>query len=171
MSIEMTIKRTRQKLLGLTERLSFLAPFLLRLTLGLTFIETGWGKLHSLGDVTELFASLHIPMPALNARVASATEFFGGLLLLVGLGSRLVSLPLAFTMFVAIITAKREEVTGLISLAGTVEFTYLAMFLTIAIIGPGALSLDALIGRWFSAEKTVLPRPMLRPGATSSVDG
>src|SRR5689334_1367351 len=111
MAIETTILRVRARLLALTEKLWFLAPALIRLTLGLVFIESGLGKFNSLANVTEYFASLHIPMPGFNARLTACTEVFGGALFLVGLGTRLVSLPLAFTMVIALITAKREEIT------------------------------------------------------------
>jgi putative oxidoreductase len=173
MPIETTIKRTREKLLALTEKLWFLAPALIRLTLGVVFIQSGWGKLHTLDKITEYFESLNIPMPGLNARVAAGTEFFGGILLLVGLGTRLVSLPMAFVMVVALLTAKREEITSLPSLLGVgVEWDYLVMFLVIVIIGPGVLSLDALIVRRFGRTGTpVLPKPLLRPGAPSAIDG
>jgi uncharacterized membrane protein YphA (DoxX/SURF4 family) len=62
-SIESIMKTLRGRLLTATERLAFLAPFLIRLTVGLVFIRTGWGKLQNLGDITEYFASLHIPCP------------------------------------------------------------------------------------------------------------
>jgi hypothetical protein len=52
-------------------------------------------------------------------------EFFGGILVLVGLGTRLVSLPLAFTMVIAILTAKRADITGLTALVGLEEWSYL----------------------------------------------
>ncbi|MEI9893509.1 MAG: DoxX family protein [Chthoniobacter sp.] len=61
------------------------SPFLLlvRLYWGWSFFQTGKGKLSDLSKPTEYFASLHIPLPALNAVLAGATECFGGLLLLV----------------------------------------------------------------------------------------
>src|SRR3954470_24164576 len=102
---------TLGKLRRLADQLSFLGPALARLTVGVVFIQTGWGKLHSLGDVTEFFASLHIPAPAFQARLAAGTEFFGGLLVLLGLATRLAALPLGFTMIVAIATAKRADLT------------------------------------------------------------
>ena len=45
------------------------SPLLLALRLywGWHFCQTGWGKLHTHGDVTEYFISLHIPLPGLNA--------------------------------------------------------------------------------------------------------
>jgi putative oxidoreductase len=143
----MQIHALRERLLRLTDTLSFLAPALLRLTLGLVFIRTGWGKLQDLGQVTEMFTGLGIPLPALNARVASLTEFVGGILLLIGLGARLVALPMAFTMLVAIVTAQREEVETVVDLVALEEWSYLVMFLVIALRGPGLLSLDHWIGR------------------------
>jgi putative oxidoreductase len=137
-----------QRLADLTSRrLAFLGPTLARLTVGLVFIGTGWGKLHNLGDVTDFFASLHIPAPGFNARLAASTEFFGGIAVLVGLGTRLAALPMAFTMVVAILTAKRGDITGLTALVGFEEWSYLVFFVWLALAGAGPLSLDALLRR------------------------
>src|ERR1700755_606894 len=106
------------------DRLRFLGPTLARLTVGIVFIGTGWGKLHSLDKVTEVFTSLGIPMPGFNARLTACTEVFGGLAILLGLGTRLVALPLAFTMVIAIITAKRGDIDGFSSLFGFEEWSY-----------------------------------------------
>ena len=125
-----------------------LGPALARLTVGLVFMATGWGKLHSLPEVTEFFRTLHIPVPGFHARLVAGTEFFGGLLILVGLGTRLVSFPLAFTMVVAILTAKREAVEGLTSLVGLEEWSYLVLFVWLGLAGAGPLSLDGLWARW-----------------------
>ncbi len=129
------------------DKVAFMGPTLARLTVGLVFIGTGWGKLHSIPDVTEFFTTLGIPMPGFNARLTACTEFFGGLLILVGLGTRLVALPLAFTMTIAILTAKRSDITGIRSLVGFEEWSYLVFFLWLALAGAGKLSLDALIGK------------------------
>jgi putative oxidoreductase len=75
-------------------------------------------------------------------------EFFGGILVLVGLGTRLVSLPLAFTMVIAILTAKRADITGLTALVGLEEWSYLVFFLWLAVAGAGPLSLDRLVARF-----------------------
>ena len=150
---------------ALGDKISFVGPTLARLTVGVVFIGTGWGKLHSLPDVTEFFASLHIPAPALQARLAAGTEFFGGILVLVGLLTRFASLPLALTMVVAIMTAKRPELTGLSALLGFEEWSYLVFFIWLALVGPGALSLDALLARLRGRQQTPaeLPKPLLRP--------
>jgi putative oxidoreductase len=140
----------RDRGLRAADRASAVAPLLMRLTLGAVFISTGWGKLHGLDDLTGFFQTLGIPLPALNATVVASTEFVGGLLILVGLATRLAALPLAFTMAIAILTAKWSEVDGVATLAGFVETSYLVMFLVLAIVGPGAISLDGVLGRWLA---------------------
>lgn len=147
MTIGTLIETTRTRLLTTTQRLSFLAPLLIRLTVGVVFVGTGWAKLNDMETTVSNFEGWGIPWPGLNARVAASTEFFGGILILVGLGARVVALPLAFTMLVAILTAKREGIDGVQTLLGFEEWSYLMMFLTIALLGPGAVSLDALITR------------------------
>jgi putative oxidoreductase len=125
----------------------WLALLVARLTVGVLFVSTGWGKVHSLDKVTAYFVELKIPMPGLNAVVASFTELVGGALLVVGLGSRLASVPLIVTMIVALVTAKRAEIHGLADLFGEVEWTYIALLFVILIVGPGKASLDGLIAK------------------------
>ena len=60
------------------DKVAFLGPTLARLTVGLVFIGTGWGKLHSIPDVTEFFTTLGIPLPGFHARLVAGVEFFGG---------------------------------------------------------------------------------------------
>jgi putative oxidoreductase len=134
-----------ERLRAAAKRLEFLGPTLARLTVGLVFIGTGWGKLHTLPDVTDYFASLGIPAPGLNARLAASTEFFGGILVLVGLGTRLAAIPMMFTMVVAILTAKRADIHGLTDLVGFEEWSYLVFFVWLAVAGAGPLSLDRII--------------------------
>ena len=68
-------------------------------------MTTGWGKLHNIHKVIGFFTSLNIPAPALNAWFVSGLEFVGGILLIVGLGSRLLGFLLAFDMLVAYLAA------------------------------------------------------------------
>lgn len=132
-----------------------LSPLLVRLTLGVVFIGSGWGKLSDLDRVTEFFTELGIVAPRLNAGVVATVELGGGALVAVGLGTRLAALPLAFTMVVALSTALAPDISGVAELVGLSEFTYLVMFLTLALGGPGRWSLDHLL---FS-------KPNLRPRA------
>src|SRR5208282_3014883 len=93
------------------------SPFLLilRLYFGWQFFQTGKGKLMHLDKIAGYFATLHIPMPKLNAALAGTTECFGGLLLLLGLGSRIITVPLICTMIVAYLTADTDTVKNIFS--------------------------------------------------------
>src|SRR5260221_9749008 len=93
------------------------SPFLLiiRLYWGWQFFLTGKGKLLNLDRTAGFFASLNIPAPKLNAIMAGSAECFGGLLLLLGLGSRIATVPLIFTMIVAYLAADSDKVKGIFS--------------------------------------------------------
>jgi len=116
-----------------------------RITLGVLFVSTGWGKVHNLAKVTAYFTELGIPFAGVQAPMVSFIELVGGALLVVGLASRLAALPLMGSMAVAILTAQRDNVHGLPDLFGLVEWTYFALLLWVAIAGPGKASLDHLL--------------------------
>jgi putative oxidoreductase len=137
----------RMKALTLLQRLGWLAPLVGRLAVGLLFLSTGWGKAHSLEKVTQFFVSLHIPMPALNAVVVAYSELICGGLLVLGLCTRLATIPLIVSMIVAILTAKLANIHNVFDLVGADEFTYLCVLIMLALIGPGKLSLDRLLAR------------------------
>jgi putative oxidoreductase len=148
------ISRGSERALALARHHQYLAPLLARITVGVVFVTSGWGKVHNLDKVTEFFGELGIPAPAFQAVFVSYVELVCGALLLAGLFTRLVAIPLAITMIVAIITAKAEEIAGIADLLGTVEFAYVVMLLGIVLTGPGKVSLDALIFDRRSSELT-----------------
>ena len=129
-----------------------------RVTLGVLFMSTGWGKVHSLDKVTAFFTELGIPAPGFHAVLVSFTELIGGALLLVGLASRMAALPLLVSMAVAILTAKRDEVAGLSDLFGLVEWTYLVLLAWVALAGPGRISLDHWLFSKSTAGRAATPR-------------
>lgn len=143
----------RARALELLKKLRPLALLLGRLAVGLIFISTGWGKVHGIENLTHFFIELHIPAPGLNAVVVAWTELLGGMAIILGLFARLAALPLAFSMLVAILTAKLKDLHGLFDLVGFEEFTYLTMFVMIAILGPGKISLDHLLAKRFGVEE------------------
>jgi putative oxidoreductase len=112
----------------------------------------GQGKLLNIERTAEFFSSLNIPMPVLSVYLAASTECFGGLLLVVGLASRLVAIPVAFTMIVAYVTADYEAWTSIFSdpdkFVAAAPFPFLLSALIVLAFGPGALSVDALIKRF-----------------------
>lgn len=144
-SLATGLLRARERALDFIETTKDAPALLLRVTLAGVFISSGYGKINDLEKVTEFFTELAIPMPYFNAVLVSITELVGGSLILVGLCTRLISLPLLCTMVVAILTAQLSEVEGLADFLGLSEFAYAVMFITLAIIGPGRLSLDHLL--------------------------
>ena len=139
------IKTACGRAMATVHRFAWIGPLLVRLTVGLVFVVTGWGKLHSLANVTQFFDSLHIPAPHANAVFVSSVELVGGLLLIAGLGARIAALLLAGVMTVALVTAKLPDVHGIVDLAGTLEFVFLTVFIWLLAAGPGSASLDHLI--------------------------
>ena len=136
------LRRVQDRALSLTRSLDGVGPLLARLTVGWVFVGTGWGKLHHLDKVTAYFTELGLPVPHAQAVLVGTTELVGGALVLVGLLTRLASLPLLATMVVAILTAKRAELGSANDLFGFVEWTYLVLFALLALGGPGRFSLD-----------------------------
>ena len=141
------------------------SPLLLviRLYWGFQFMQTGWGKLQHIPRVTGYFASLGIPLPHANAIFIALLEFAGGILLIVGLGSRLTALLLTGDMFVAYLVADRAALAAIFSDPGkfydAAPFTFLFASLLVLVFGPGGVSLDALIARTRQREL-----PLTNPG-------
>jgi putative oxidoreductase len=129
------------------------SPFLLavRLYWGWQFAQTGWGKLHNIAKITGFFASLNIPFPAFNAHFIAGLEFFGGILLILGLGTRLIGFLMVGNMLVAYWTADREALGSVFSDPGKFyvadPFTFLFASLIVLIFGAGYLSLDYVIAK------------------------
>jgi putative oxidoreductase len=146
------MKQWLGRYVGISGKVSLLqSPFLLvvRLYWGWQFAQTGWGKLHNLAKITTYFTSLNIPFPAANAHFIAGLEFFGGLLLIVGLGTRLVGLLLAANMMVAYWKGDHDALVSIFSDPGKFyvadPYTFLFASLLVLIFGAGWLSLDALI--------------------------
>jgi putative oxidoreductase len=158
MNLPPIVTNLRNLILRVASTLGWLAPLLARITVGITFIGTGWGKLHSLPDVTNFFTELHIPAPHFNAVLAASAEFFCGAAVLFGVLTRLAAIPLIITMIVAIVTAKilPGKVEGVTDFLGLEEWTYIVIFVWLAVAGPGAISIDRLLARYFKlSEKPV----------------
>ncbi|HET9620915.1 MAG TPA: DoxX family protein [Kofleriaceae bacterium] len=153
------IRNLITRIYSVADRLSYLGPLLARLTLGVVFALTGWGKLHNLDKITEFFEQLNIPAAHAQAIMVSTIEFVGGVLLILGLGTRIVSLLLIGVMAVALYTTKWGDVhefADLNDFIGSVEFIYLVVFVWLGLQGAGRVSVDYLIRhRGSSAESRI----------------
>src|SRR5258708_4132374 len=82
---------------------------ILRLYFGWGVMSAGLGKLSNVETHTGFFRDWGIPAPMLNVYLAGTTETVCGCLLLIGLASRIITIPLIGTMLVAYLTAHTEQ--------------------------------------------------------------
>jgi putative oxidoreductase len=132
---------------------AFLPPLITRIALGHAFFLTGRGKLASFETFVAFLADQGIPRPELNAHVVARLEYYGGILLVLGLLTRLVALGLAGTMAVALLTERKPFIeswafTGEIGPTDISSFVFLVLLTWLVVYGPGIVSLDALLARW-----------------------
>lgn len=143
------------------------SPFLLavRLVWGWQFLESGLGKLAHIDKVTSFFTELNIPAPSLNAHFNAGLETVGGILLMLGLGSRLISLPLVISMTVAFLTAEHDKFFSFFSDSGTFfgadAFPFLMSSLLVLLFGPGFFSFDGLIVEYRKRDQGLVSRVKL----------
>jgi putative oxidoreductase len=152
-------------LIDMPERIStsvfgWLPPLFARLVVGWVFMWTGWAKLNNLPQMIQNFTEWGIPFPHVMTPFVSGVEFVGGLLLLLGLFTRLAAPPLVIVMVVAIISAKLDQIDSLETLLGFEEVAYMALFGWLAVAGPGPVSLDWLLQRQVSHSKVASPARM-----------
>lgn len=127
--------------------------FLVRIIWGHQFFITGLGKFSRIEATAQFFHSLHIPLPIFSAYLVATIELVGGILLIVGLGSRLAAFLLAIIMFIAMSTAHAHVFSNwkFISDPSLVvqqaPFPFLMACLIVLFFGPGKISLDAWIKR------------------------
>lgn len=131
------------------------SPFLLliRLIWGYQFLITGMGKLMNLANTSQFFADLGIFMPKSAAFIVGFFELLGGLALIIGLGSRLMCVPLIVIMITAYTIAHSDQLTFFSFITDPVTFAlerpfgFLYTVLVVLIFGPGKISLDYLLCR------------------------
>ena len=137
---------------------------LIRLYWGWQFAQDGWGKLTHLDRVTQFFTSLGLPAPGMTALTVALVEFFGGLLLILGLASRLVSLVLFVNMTMAYLSVPDDRANFFHILSkpedfyGASPYTYWFAALLILVFGPGAIAVDWLLER---LARTAVPKGAL----------
>ena len=167
------VVRALPQLYSLTEKMlsRLQSPFLLavRLYWGWQFFQTGLGKLATIDKVVDFFTGLGIPFPVFSAYMVGSLECVGGILLFLGLGSRIIALPLTINMLVAYITADREALLSFFSepgkFYGADPYTFLFASILILIFGPGKISLDFWIAYLYKRRLVRLEGS----GATSAV--
>lgn len=148
-----TIRQASNLALRLLGYLDWVPGLLTRLVVGFAFYDSGSGKLANMERTVDFFTNLNIPFPELNAAFVARLEYYGGILLLAGVLTRIVALLLSSTMIVALLTADRETFVGALTRSSEVGLSDVAPFVLgvflswLVIRGAGALSVDALLKR------------------------
>ena len=132
-------------------RLHELAPLALRLGVGLVFFVHGWQKLTGgPSGFAGMLTGLGVGAPGVLAWLVTIAELVGGALLLIGLLTRLATLPLIGTMIGAIVLVKAD--LGIIAppdapMAGAeLDIALLAGLVALLLLGPGRVSVDHVVG-------------------------
>lgn len=137
---------------GATKAGSF--PLLLiRLVLAYGFLGPAtmkWNDIHAVGD---WFGTLGIPAPHFNAYLAATTESIGVILLLLGLGTRFIAIPLIIVMLVAIRTAHWGNGFEAGNNGFEIPLYYIIMLLTLISFGAGKFSIDYLLAKKMATKK------------------
>lgn len=117
------------------------APLILRVVVGITFVYAGWSKIQMGTEaVSGFFASAGIPLAGIMAPFVMWLEFLGGIALILGVWTHLVSKLLGIVMIVAIFTVHISA--GFAAPAGyQIPLTLLAALISIMITGPGKWAL------------------------------
>lgn len=127
---------------SVTKYFQSISLLIARLIIAYGFYEPAMSKWNDIDSVAQWFGSMGIPFPTINAYMAASTEIVGVGLLVLGLFTRLISLPLIVIMIVAIFTVHIGNGFS----AGTNGFEiplYYMIFLMIFVShGAGKLSLD-----------------------------
>lgn len=134
---------------------SLQSPFLLavRLYWGWQFLESGIDHLRNMDDFVIFMTEHHVPAPWINAHFVTGLEMGGGVLLALGLASRLIAIPLLINMIVAYITADRDNLFAAFTSHAedfykALPFSFLFVAALILVFGPGRFSIDTLIKRY-----------------------
>jgi putative oxidoreductase len=133
-------------------RFAGFAPLVARVIIGILITAHGLQKLTQLGPGNfggQVLAGLGVPLPVFMGYVVTFVELIGGILLIVGLLSRLAALLLTIDLVVATLLVKVN--IGLIAPPGggagaELDLAFIAGYLVVLLAGPGKLSLDYLLG-------------------------
>lgn len=147
-------KRLRAMARAQTKKFTWFPPLFARLTLGYLFVHSGLYKFGHLNEVTGFFTRLMIPAPGFHARFVAATELLCGTAVLLGAATRLAVVPLAVTMVVALVTAKKSDIHEASDLLLAGEYLNLILFAWLAITGAGPVSVDRLLARRLGDDDT-----------------
>ena len=145
----MNIKKVYLEFTRLSEYFKSISLLLARVLVAYGFYEPAMNKWEDIGSVAQWFGSLGIPFPLLNAYMAASMEIMGVILLILGLFTRLISIPLIIIMIVAIFAVHLPNGFSAGDNGFEIPLYYMIFLLTFVSHGAGKFSLD----RFFFGER------------------
>jgi len=129
---------------------------ILRLAMGIIFLVHGWPKLNPNSPMKGpagfggFLKQMGVPLPTFFGWFVALLETVGAILLVLGLGTRILAILFAINMLVAIFVAKRRVMkVGFTAQQATgweFDFALLAISLALLFTGAGSIALDPIIG-------------------------
>ncbi len=129
------------------------SPLLLviRLYWGWQMFVSGRAHLSNVPEMVKRFQDWGVPFPTINVYVSGLTECACGLLLLVGLASRVITIPLIINFCVAYLTASRKVLFNIFgdpdAFVSDAAFLFLLASVLVFVFGPGRFSVDCILQR------------------------
>lgn len=119
------------------------ATTILRVWLGIIFVKHSYPVVlfGGMPEYVNWIDSMGIPLAEIAGRLSKLSEFFGGIFIALGLGTRLFSVLIAINMIIAVTVAGKGQIfTG-----SELAFDYLLISIVVCLSGSGKFSLDYLI--------------------------
>lgn len=135
------------------ENLNNILSFAIRTVLAYGFYITASMKWQNIGGVAAWFGELGIPFPTINAYLVATTEAVGVVLLVLGLATRIISIPLIVTMIVAIVTVHWQNGFEAGNNGFEIPLYYLLFLFVLLITSPGKYSLDYFLEKKLNSHK------------------
>jgi putative oxidoreductase len=145
------------------------SSLVIRLMAGGVFLSEGLLKFAYVNQGVGRFTRLGMPMPGVLAPAIALLEIGGGLLLMSGLGTRLISVPFIVEMVVAVLSTKIALYFGMSPLPkppappfmgwwavlheSRSDYAQLMSCAFLLFSGPGPYSVDALLQRWRASRR------------------
>ena len=119
------------------------AMLVLRIATGALMMKHGYDKLVHFAEYKIKFMNFMGIGQAASLSLTIFAEFFCALFIIIGLFTRLFVIPLIVVMCVALFKVHNADFMG----QGEIATLYLAGYLVLLFVGPGRVSIDAMIGK------------------------
>ena len=119
------------------------AMLLLRLSVGILMMNHGYQKLMHFSDMQSKFMNFMGLGTTVSLALVVFAEFFCSLFLILGLFTRLATVPLIITMCVVLFKVQGGNAFG----DGEIAALFLSSYLVLLIVGPGKASVDGMVGK------------------------